>query len=141
VNYYRNGGLQSVPTALGKQEQYDKAHEPTTVRRLSVPGTWTPLWRVMLLLHKFALPSIVPAQHNRSFACTWMSSSRRLPIASSTHTHERHWITSIKNVPARVCLETGERFFSPETVARLQQTIWEQRKPKRVIETPVFEFA
>jgi hypothetical protein len=26
-------------------------------------------------------------------------------------------------------------------VARLQQTIWEQRKPKRVIETPVFEFA
>ena len=29
----------------------------------------------------------------------------------------------IKNVPARVCLETGERLFSPETVERLQQMI------------------
>lgn len=47
----------------------------------------------------------------------------------------------IENVPARVCLETGERFFSPATVERLQQTVWGKRRPKRVIETPVFEFA
>jgi YgiT-type zinc finger domain-containing protein len=47
----------------------------------------------------------------------------------------------IENVPARVCLETGERLFSPETVERLQQTVWEKKKPTRVIETPVFEFA
>ena len=47
----------------------------------------------------------------------------------------------IENVPARVCLETGERFFSPETVEQLQKMIWEDRKPTRVIETPVFEFA
>ena len=47
----------------------------------------------------------------------------------------------IENVPARVCLETGERFFSPETVERLQRTVWEQKEPDRVIETPVFEFA
>ena len=47
----------------------------------------------------------------------------------------------IENVPARVCLETGERFFSPATVERLQQTGWGKRRPKRVIETPVFEFA
>jgi len=47
----------------------------------------------------------------------------------------------VQNVPARVCLETGERLFSPQTVERLQQLIWEQRKPARVIETPVFEFA
>jgi hypothetical protein len=40
-----------------------------------------------------------------------------------------------------VCLETGERFFAPETVERLQQTVWEGRRPQRVIETPVFEFA
>ena len=46
----------------------------------------------------------------------------------------------IENVPARVCLETGERLFSPETVERLQQTVWEQKEPVRVIETPVFEF-
>ncbi len=47
----------------------------------------------------------------------------------------------IENVPARVCLETGERFYSPATVQRLQQTIWEHKRPVRVIEAPVFDFA
>ena len=47
----------------------------------------------------------------------------------------------VENVPSRVCVETGERFFAPETVERLQQTVWERRKPRRMIETPVFEFA
>jgi len=46
----------------------------------------------------------------------------------------------IENVPARVCRETGERLFTPETVERLQQIVWEQRKPTRIVETPVFEF-
>lgn len=47
----------------------------------------------------------------------------------------------IENVPARVCLETGEQFFSPETVEHLQQIIWEKQEPKRMVEVPVFEFA
>jgi len=47
----------------------------------------------------------------------------------------------VENVPARVCVETGEKFFAPETVERLQRTVWERRKPYRVIETPVFEFS
>ena len=47
----------------------------------------------------------------------------------------------IENVPARVNVETGEQYFSPEVVERLQQTIWEEKEPQRVIETPVFEFA
>ena len=46
----------------------------------------------------------------------------------------------VENVPARVCLETGERFFSPETVERLQRLLWKQEKPARVIETPVFDY-
>ena len=46
----------------------------------------------------------------------------------------------VENVPARVCLETGEQFFSPETVEHLQRLVWEQRKPTRVVEVPVFEF-
>jgi len=46
----------------------------------------------------------------------------------------------IENVPARVCRETGEQLFSPETVGHLQRTIWEKKKPKRVIETPVYEY-
>ena len=47
----------------------------------------------------------------------------------------------IQNVPARVCLETGDRFFSPETVEQLQRTIWGKRKPRKLIQTPVFDFA
>ena len=47
----------------------------------------------------------------------------------------------IENVPARVCLETGERLFSPETVERLQRMIRERQEPSRKIEVPVLEFA
>jgi hypothetical protein len=46
----------------------------------------------------------------------------------------------IENVPARVNVETGEQFFSPQTVERLQHIFWDERKPIRVIQTPVFEF-
>lgn len=47
----------------------------------------------------------------------------------------------IENVPARVSQVTGEQLFSPETVERLQQTVWGAQEPVRVLETPVFEFA
>ncbi len=46
----------------------------------------------------------------------------------------------VENVPARVNVETGERFFAPETVERLQQIVWSEEQPRRVIETSVFEF-
>lgn len=46
----------------------------------------------------------------------------------------------IENVPARVNVETGEQFFSPSTVERLQQIISSQKKPVRFIETPVYDF-
>jgi hypothetical protein len=47
----------------------------------------------------------------------------------------------IENVPARVSQRTGERFFSPETVERVQAIVWGQSTPVRVLETPVFQFA
>jgi hypothetical protein len=47
----------------------------------------------------------------------------------------------VENVPARVSVETGEQFFAPETVEQLQGMIWEKQQPKRVLETPVYEFA
>jgi YgiT-type zinc finger domain-containing protein len=47
----------------------------------------------------------------------------------------------IEYVPARVCVETGEQFFSAQTVERLQSLIWKRQEPKRVLETPVYEFA
>ena len=33
----------------------------------------------------------------------------------------------IEGVPARVNIETGEQLFSPNTVEKLQQIIWEQK--------------
>jgi YgiT-type zinc finger domain-containing protein len=46
----------------------------------------------------------------------------------------------VEQVPARVSLQTGERFFSPETVERLQAIVWEKQAPSRIIATSVFEF-
>jgi YgiT-type zinc finger domain-containing protein len=46
----------------------------------------------------------------------------------------------IEHVPARVCKETGEQFFSPETVEHIQSLIKGGKNPVRVIETPVFEY-
>lgn len=47
----------------------------------------------------------------------------------------------IENVPARVNPETGEQFFSPATVERIQQIIKEQKQPNRFVKTPVYNFA
>ena len=47
----------------------------------------------------------------------------------------------VENVPARVDEETGEQFFSPSTVERLQETVLGKQKPERIIETPVYEYA
>jgi len=47
----------------------------------------------------------------------------------------------IERVPAHVCRETGERYFAPETVEHIQAVIKKGKKPIRVIETPVFEYA
>jgi YgiT-type zinc finger domain-containing protein len=47
----------------------------------------------------------------------------------------------VENVPARVNPETGEQFFSPDTVERLHEIIRGQEKPVRVVETPVFDYA
>jgi YgiT-type zinc finger domain-containing protein len=46
----------------------------------------------------------------------------------------------IEHVPARMCQETGEQFFSPETVEHIQALIKGGNKPARVIETPVYEY-
>ena len=47
----------------------------------------------------------------------------------------------IENVPARVNVETGEQLFSPDTVERLQKMVWQQSKPKRMMQVPVYEYA
>ena len=47
----------------------------------------------------------------------------------------------IEHVPARVCQETGEEFFAPETVQHIQEFIKQHKEPDRVIETPVYNYA
>jgi hypothetical protein len=47
----------------------------------------------------------------------------------------------IENVPARVNEETGEQFFSPSTVERLQQTISERSRPDHFVQVPVYNYS
>jgi len=41
---------------------------------------------------------------------------------------------STEHVPARACRETGEQFFSPGTVERMQALIKEGKQSSRVVE-------
>ena len=45
----------------------------------------------------------------------------------------------VENVPAEVCGQCGEQYFAPNTVEILQKTVWSKKKPKRIIETPVYD--
>lgn len=47
----------------------------------------------------------------------------------------------IERVPARVCRETGEQYFIPETVEHIQALIKGKQAPRKVIETPAYEYA
>ncbi|NCC51495.1 MAG: hypothetical protein EOM20_09800 [Spartobacteria bacterium] len=46
----------------------------------------------------------------------------------------------IEHVPTRACRETGEQFFSPNTVQHIHGIIKAHKKPKKVIETPVYAY-
>lgn len=47
----------------------------------------------------------------------------------------------VENVPAKACTQCGERLFAPAALERLLKTVWQQNSPKRVMQTPVFDFA
>ena len=46
----------------------------------------------------------------------------------------------VEHVPARVCRETGEQYFAPETVDHIHALVKSNKKPGRTIETPVYEY-
>ena len=46
----------------------------------------------------------------------------------------------IENVPARVNGETGEQYFAPATVERLQQIISEEKQPDHFQQVPVYRY-
>ena len=47
----------------------------------------------------------------------------------------------VENVPARVNVEAGKRYFAADTVERLQRAVWGKCPPVRTIQTPVYEYA
>ena len=53
--------------------------------------------------------------------------------------HEGRFVI-IEHVPARVCQETGEQLFAPETVEHIHALIEGKKAPDKVIETPVYEY-
>ena len=57
-----------------------------------------------------------------------------------TLVHEGNFYV-IEHVPARVCQETGEEFFAPETVERIHALVKGKKKPDRTVRTPVYEYA
>ena len=50
------------------------------------------------------------------------------------------WVL-IEHVPAQVCLNCGENTLSADTADHLEKTPWLERRPSKLLETPVFEFA
>ena len=46
----------------------------------------------------------------------------------------------VQHVPARVCRETGEQLFAPQTVERIQALIKGGEKPTKMVKTPVYEY-
>ena len=68
--------------------------------------------------------------------------AERLVDATVTYTLEYEGqIYIIEHVPAKVSDETGEQYFEPDTVERVRALIKSNRKPDRLVETPVYEFA
>ena len=60
-------------------------------------------------------------------------------VTYTLHHQGRFYI--VENVPARVDVETGEEYFAPETVERLQETILGGMPPHHTVETPVYQFS
>jgi YgiT-type zinc finger domain-containing protein len=56
------------------------------------------------------------------------------------HFPQGEQLVVVDNVPADVCPNCGEVSLSPETVQRLQETVWDRRGPSRLVETRVYEF-
>lgn len=62
--------------------------------------------------------------------------------AEVTYTLERGGkLFIVEHVPARVCKETGQQFFSPETVEHIQSLIESRKAPDKVVEVPVYEYS
>lgn len=46
----------------------------------------------------------------------------------------------VKNVPAEVCIQCGEKTYTPKVTDELLKFAREESKPTKVLEVPVFDF-
>lgn len=47
----------------------------------------------------------------------------------------------VDHVPAEVCPNCGEVSILPDVAQQLQETVWQQQAPVRMIETAVYEYS
>lgn len=47
-------------------------------------------------------------------------------------------LIAIENVPAEVCTQCGEQYFSPKIVEKLQKIVWSKTKPVKTINVPLY---
>jgi YgiT-type zinc finger domain-containing protein len=89
----------------------------------------------------------VPAHSAGNDTVKWINMTASYPHETFIHAKVKYTLEVdgklivVENVPARVCVETGEQLFAPETVERLQKLVAGKSRPKRVMKVPVFEFA
>ena len=107
---------------------------------------------------KITFVSIYPAQMNHNdqhalpvilndgikgkkltMANNWTEPLVKKPVTYTLNLNGKIFL--IDNVPARVNEETGEQFFSPSIVERLQQTILDSNEPDRFIQVPVYDYS
>ena len=81
---------------------------------------------------------LISEQENRSEGKTMRETMTDARVTYTLSYEDRIYI--IENVPARVCEETGEQYFAPETVEHIHEIIKSRKKPDKVIETPVYEY-
>lgn len=58
--------------------------------------------------------------------------------------HEYHWegkLFVFEDVPAGVCCQCGEKYFTAEVVKAMERAVLQKTKPKRTIHVPVFSYA
>jgi YgiT-type zinc finger domain-containing protein len=58
--------------------------------------------------------------------------------------YEHRWGSKLfvfEDMPAGVCQQCGEAYFTAETVKAMEKAVLSELKPKRVIEVPIFSYA
>lgn len=65
-------------------------------------------------------------------------------VRSKSTRHTYDWdgeLSVFENVPAGVCVQCGEAYFTAETVRTMERLVRAKAEPTRVLQVPVYPFA